>query len=242
MKKVKLGNVVRLTLIPLLLAPLFLSSSCQTADPTPETSASPDAAAISLPEPRLEGDVSVEETLSQRRSVRAYASEPLALAKLGQLLWAAQGITGENRRYRTAPSAGALYPLELYALATNVEGLESGVYRYDPAAHALEPHRSTADPAALTEAALGQTWVEDGAAVLIFAAIYARTTQKYGARGRQYVHMEAGHAAQNVYLQATALELGTVAVGAFDDAAVKRVVGLADDEEPLYLMPAGHLR
>lgn len=241
MSRAKFGNVVRLTLIMLLLASLSLSSSCQTAEPTPETSASPDAV-IPLPEPRLESDVSVEETLAQRRSVREYTSEPLTLAELGQLLWAAQGITGENRRYRTAPSAGALYPLELYAWVSNVNGLESGVYRYEPSSHALTRHRTTIDTAALTEAALGQTWVEDGAAVLIFSAVYERTTQKYGARGRQYVHMEAGHAAQNVYLQAAALELGTVAVGAFDDAAIKRAVGLADGEVPLYLMPVGYLR
>jgi SagB-type dehydrogenase family enzyme len=95
---------------------------------------------------------------------------------------------------------------------------------------------------ALAEAAVGQSWVEQGAAVLVFVGIYERTTAKYGSRGRQYVHMEAGHAAQNVYLQATALDLGTVAVGAFDDAAVQRVIGLGADEVPLYLMPVGHLR
>lgn len=242
MSRTTFGNVVRLTLIMLLLASLSLSSSCQTAEPTPETSASPDAAVIPLPEPRLQSDVSIEETLAQRRSVREYTSEPLTLAELGQLLWAAQGITGENRRYRTAPSAGALYPLELYAWVSNVNGLDAGVYRYEPPSHALTRHRTTSDTAALTEAALGQTWVGDGAAVLVFAAVYERTTQKYGARGRQYVHMEAGHASQNVYLQAAALELGTVAVGAFDDAAVRRAAGLTDDEVPLYLMPVGPLR
>jgi SagB-type dehydrogenase family enzyme len=93
----------------------------------------------------------------------------------------------------------------------------------------------------LARAALGQEWIEDGAIVLTFAAVYERTTQKYGARGRQYVHMELGHAAQNVYLQAEALDLGTVAIGAFDEGEVRRVTGMANDEVPLYLMPVGPL-
>ncbi len=197
--------------------------------------------ARSLQEPAYDGTVSVEATLRRRRSVREYAARPLTLAEVGQLLWAAQGITGDNGRYRTAPSAGGLYPLEFYVVAGDVRDLAPGVYRYEPADHVLRPVSEGDVRSVLASAALEQTWVEEGAAVLVVAGVYERTTQKYGERGRRYVHMEAGHAAQNVYLQATALDLGTVTVGAFHEDEVQRVVGLAEDEMPLYLMPVGPL-
>jgi SagB-type dehydrogenase family enzyme len=199
------------------------------------------AESVALPEPRTNSETSVEGALSRRRSVREYSDDPLTLSEVGQLLWAAQGITGDNQRYRAAPSAGALYPLELYVAAKKVEDLAPGVYRYRPDSHALVPVIEGDVGAALARAALGQEWIEDGAIVLTFAAVYERTTQKYGARGRQYVHMELGHAAQNVYLQAEALDLGTVAIGAFDEGEVRRVTGMANDEVPLYLMPVGPL-
>ncbi|MGC9397843.1 MAG: SagB/ThcOx family dehydrogenase [Anaerolineae bacterium] len=221
---------------------LLLSASACTSSGDSSRATLSSTTSFPLPDPRLEGDLSVEAALAARRSVRSYARQPLSLADLGQLLWAAQGISGANRRYRTAPSAGALYPLELYAVVGDVEELDAGVYHYDPAAHALTQVKRSDVRAALSRAALGQAWVEEGAVVLVFAAVYERTTGKYGTRGRQYVHMEAGHASQNVYLQATALELGTVAVGAFDDNEVQRVVGLSDDERPLYLMPVGRRR
>lgn len=237
----KPGYVQAFIRVGLMIVSVLSSSSCEPAEvdaPTTE----PTAATIPLPEPRLESDTSVEAALEARRSVREYTGELLTLADLGQLLWAAQGVTGANQRYRTAPSAGALYPLDLYAVVGDVADLAAGVYRYEPASHALTRVGEIDSRAALAGAALGQAWVEEGAAVLVFAAVYDRTTRKYGSRGRQYVHLEAGHAAQNVYLQAVALNLGTVTVGAFNDEEVKRVVGLAGDEEPLYLMPVGHLR
>jgi SagB-type dehydrogenase family enzyme len=222
--------------------PVALLLSACGGDATPvASSTTPPSDALPLPEPAYDGDVSVEAALRERRSVRDYAARPLTLAEVGQLLWAAQGITGDNQRYRTAPSAGALYPLELYVVAGDVRDLDPGVYRYRPAGHALEPIAGGDVRPALAGAALEQTWVEEGAVVLVVAGVYERTTQKYGERGRQYVHMEAGHAAQNVYLQAAALELGTVAVGAFRDDEVQRVVGLAPDEVPLYLLPVGPL-
>lgn len=224
-----------------LICVLLLPSSCESSKITAPV-AEPSRVSIPLPEPRLEGDTSVEAALAARRSVREYTGAPLTLADLGQLLWAAQGVTGANQRYRTAPSAGALYPLSLYVVVGDVDDLATGVYRYVPSSHGLMEIGQTDQREALAEAAVGQSWVEQGAAVLVFVGIYERTTAKYGSRGRQYVHMEAGHAAQNVYLQATALDLGTVAVGAFDDAAVQRVIGLGADEVPLYLMPVGHLR
>ncbi|MBN1402573.1 MAG: SagB/ThcOx family dehydrogenase [Anaerolineae bacterium] len=195
---------------------------------------------IALPTPLARGALSVEEALRLRRSMRDYADEPLSLSEVAQCLWAAQGIT-DPRGYRTAPSAGATYPLELYLLAGEVDGLEPGLYRYLPAQHGLVPGRSGDLRDDLASAALGQAWVRRAPACLVFAAAFERTTARYGHRGRQYVHMEAGHAAQNVYLQAAALGLGTVAVGAFEDSQVQALLDLPADQELLYLMPVGIL-
>jgi len=206
-----------------------------------------EAEVIELPEPRRSGTLSVEEAIQRRRSIRAYREEPLTLSHLSQLLWAAQGITDERRGYRAAPSAGALYPLELYVVVgeggVEMEGgfLEAGVYHYQPQNHALRFLLSGDLRRELASVALGQMFIADAPAVIVFTAIYERTTSRYGSRGRRYVHLEAGHAAQNVYLQAEALELGTVVVGAFQDGRVKELLEL-DREEPLYLMPIGHPR
>ncbi len=195
---------------------------------------------IELPRPQTTGTVSVEEALQSRRSVREFARQALTLDELSQLLWAAQGIS--QGRFRTTPSAGALYPLEVAVAVRNVEGLEAGVYRYDPATHDLTVVRSGNVLRSLARAAIGQAWVEGGAIALVFAAVYDRTTTKYGERGSRYVHMEAGHAAQNVYLQAEAMGLGTVVVGAFRGGAVKDLLQLESDEEPLTIMPVGRPR
>jgi SagB-type dehydrogenase family enzyme len=210
-------------------------SGAGTAPP----SGSGGAATVDLPAPRSRGPLSLEEAIGSRRSVRAYAAEPLSLDEVGQLLWAAQGVTDPVAGSRSAPSAGALYPLEVFLVAGSVTGLGPGVYRYLPAAHALEPTLAVDPRQALYGAALSQQWVADAPAVLIIAGVFARTTGKYGERGRRYVYLEAGHAAQNVCLQATALGLGTVSVGAFQDGAVRRAVGMGVSEEPIYLMPVG---
>jgi SagB-type dehydrogenase family enzyme len=194
---------------------------------------------VSLPEPRLRGPLSVEEALAQRRSVREYADAPLTVDQLSQLLWSAQGITERKYGLRTAPSAGALYPLEVYVAVEHVDGLRTGVYRYVPRQHRLEIVLDRSVRAQLCRDALSQSAVADAPVTLAFAAVFARTTRKYGERGRRYVYMEVGHAAENVYLQAVALGLGTVAIGAFDDGSVKRTLGMRGDEEPLYLMPVG---
>lgn len=187
--------------------------------------------------------------MARRRSCREYVDEPISLADVGQVLWAAQGITGSDLPRRTAPSAGATYPIEVYLAAGRVQGLTPGVYRYVPASHALDPvsEGSVAAESArgdvraqLAGAALGQEFLAQAAAVLIIAAAPERTTERYGSRGKRYVHMEAGHVAQNVSLQATALRLGTVVVAAFRDEDVRRVAGMG--EEPLCLMPLGHPR
>ena len=192
---------------------------------------------IPLSAPRHEGRTSLEKVLFQRRSVREFKKRPLALAELSQLLWSAQGITHPGS-YKTAPSAGALYPLEIYVLVGNVTGLDSGMYKYLPQKHVLVKITSDDKRLTLRHAALDQPSVSEAGMVLIFCAVYERTTWKYGKRGIRYVHMEAGHAAQNVYLQAVSLQLGTVVLGAFDDNGVKEVLALRE-EEPLYLMPVG---
>lgn len=203
---------------------------------------SKDSAVIKLPEPTLKGKVTVEEALALRRSIRSYAETPLRLAELSQVLWAAYGTSLQAHGFnlKTAPSAGACYPLELYAVVGNVTGLAPGVYRYDADAHTLKLVASGDRRADLARAALGQRFLAQAPASIAYSAVYERTTRRYGQRGRErYVPMDLGHSAENVYLQCVALGLGTVAVGAFDDAAVKRVIGLPEAEEPLYLMPLG---
>jgi SagB-type dehydrogenase family enzyme len=191
---------------------------------------------VALP-PRLEGGRALERALAERRSVREFAPGALTLPQVAQLLWAAQGTTAGGRR--TAPSAGALYPLEVYLVAGEVRGLAPGVYRYLPAKHALQQLLAGDMRQSLCDAALAQACVAAGAAAVVFTAVERRTTRKYGSRGVRYVHIEVGHAAQNLALQAAALGLGGVTVGAFDDAAVARLLHLPRGEAPLYLMPLG---
>ncbi|UCE85090.1 MAG: SagB/ThcOx family dehydrogenase [Deltaproteobacteria bacterium] len=198
-------------------------------------------AGVALPPPIRSGGTSVEDALARRRSVRAYADAPLRLAAVSQLVWAAQGITDPDG-LRTAPSAGALYPLEVYLVAGSVTGLRSGVYRYDPRRHRLLLHAAGDPRKALSDAALEQEWVAEAPVVLVLAAVYERSAHKYGERAPRYVHIEVGHAAQNVYLQAVALELGTVMVGAFHDRALKEVLRLPSEVEPLGVMPVGKPR
>jgi SagB-type dehydrogenase family enzyme len=194
---------------------------------------------IKLPEPRYESETSVEEALSKRRSIRDYSGENLTLNEVSQLLWAAQGITAPPWGGRTAPSAGALYPLELYVVVGDVEGIDKGVYKYSREEHELEKVKEGDIRAELAEAAVGQECVRDAAIDIVFTAVYERTTRKYGERGIRYVHMEAGHAAQNVYLQAVSLDLGTVVTGAFMDDRVKELVNAGEQEKTLYIMPVG---
>lgn len=197
---------------------------------------------VQLPKPKLDGPVSVEQALLTRRSVREFAAGPLHLEEVAQVLWSAQGITSSSPPgLRTAPSAGALYPLEVLLLAGDVEGLAPGIYRYRPHEHALMALVEGDRRSSLAEAALAQDWIAEAACVLVLAAIYARTTGKYGERGERYVHMEVGHVGQNVCLQARALGLGTTMVGAFDDRAVQQLLDLEAEERPLGLLPLGRL-
>ncbi len=191
---------------------------------------------ISLPEPVRSGEKSLEALLQQRRSVREYQQAALDLSAIGQLLWAAQGIT-DPQGFRTAPSAGALYPLELYVVSGNVDGLSPGVYHYHPNKHRLQQTATGDLRHILARAALDQPWVKAAAAVVVITAVYDRTTRKYGERGIRYVHMEIGHAAQNLFLQAEALGLAAVVVGAFEDDAVATALKLPTDVQPLMLIP-----
>lgn len=197
---------------------------------------------IELPEPKFDSQTSIEEALLQRMSVRNFTEQPLTLKQVSQLLWSAQGITTrpDGRKGRTAPSAGATYPLEIYLAVRNVEGLEPGVYRFIPQGHKLEKILTGNVHPQLSQAALGQPWVAQAPINIIIGAIYERTTAKYGDRGTRYVHMEVGHVGQNISLQVIGLDLGTVVVGAFNDNEVKKIVNLAENVVPLYIMPVGY--
>ena len=193
---------------------------------------------VKLPEPILRGKYSLEEILKRRKSVRKFTDKLLTLREISQILWATQGLRDEEG-FRTAPSAGALYPLEVYLLSAKVENLEPGLYRYVPRDHKLAFELRGDLRKDLWRAALEQDCILEAPATVIISAIFERTTRKYGDRGIRYVFLDAGHAAQNLYLEATALDLGTVAVGAFYDEEVKRVLHLREKETPIYLMPVG---
>ncbi len=209
------------------------ANTTHNASATTQPSLTPPSA-YPLPEPKTSGPVSLEAALQSRRSRRDFTSQELDPSEISQLLWAAQGIT-DRRGFRTAPSAGALYPLELYIVTVD------GVFHYQPQKHALEVIRGGDLREPLHDAALGQDPVLEAPLVLVIAAVYERTQVKYGPeRSPRYVHLEAGHAAQNVLLQAAALDLGAVPIGAFYDARVQAVLGLPADHQPLYLIPIGH--
>ncbi|MEA3399908.1 MAG: SagB/ThcOx family dehydrogenase [Armatimonadota bacterium] len=191
---------------------------------------------IDLPEPDTSGDMSVEEAIAQRRSVRQFADRDLSAEQVGQLAWAAQGITDPRQGFRASPSAGATYPMELYLVTPD------GVHHYLPREHAVETRKREDVRADLAAAALGQDFVGTAPLDIVVAAVYQRTMQRYGDRGRRYVHMEAGHIGQNIHLQAEAMGLASVPVGAFDDAGVARTLGLPTDQEPLYIIPVGYPR
>lgn len=187
---------------------------------------------------RQQGNVPVEHCIRWRRSVRGFRDRTLTEYELGQLLWAAQGVTATDGK-RAVPSAGALYPLELYVVSDNVGGLASGVYRYSPASHELLVVAAGHQREKLVDAARGQEWIASAPAVVCVAAVFERTMVKYGSRGRCYVYMEAGHAAESLMLQAVALGLATTMVGAFNDEQVKHLLRLAPNETPLCLLPVG---
>lgn len=195
-----------------------------------------------LPDPIQDGKMSVETAITRRRTVRSFTSKPLKKETLSQLLYAAQGITGARGFKRAAPSGGALYPLDLYAVVgeKGVEGLDAGVYRYVPSGHRIEIVSSGDKREALARASLRQMWMAAAPVILVITAEYARICTKYGERGVRYAMIEAGHAGQNIFLQAEAMGLKAGIVGAFQDEQVLRVMGIPQKHEPLSLMPVGY--
>jgi SagB-type dehydrogenase family enzyme len=191
---------------------------------------------IKLPKPKEKGIISIEETLNKRRSVRDYKKGALSLEQVSQLLWAG---SGKNLFRKTAPSAGATYPLEIYLVVGEVEGLEAGIYHYSSLKHCLKSRKEEDIQRRMSRAALGQEMIEEAPICIVIAADYGRTTGHYGQRGNRYVHIEVGHVGQNVSLQAISLNLGTVMIGAFGDEEVKEVLGIK--EEPLYIIPVGKI-
>ena len=192
---------------------------------------------ITLPTPRTTGPVSLEAAIAQRRSVRRYAPEDLNLEQIGQLLWALQGITGSGSSQRTPPSAGGRHPLVVYVCRAD------GIYRYHPEGHHLTLHLEQDVREELVHAAYRQKFIAEAPCVFAISAIFERTTQRYGDRGEtRYVPMDVGHAAENLLLQAVALGLASVPVGAFHDAGVKEALALPAEQEPVYLLPVGYPR
>jgi SagB-type dehydrogenase family enzyme len=188
-----------------------------------------------LPAPVTDGATSLERAIAERRSIREFRADPLPLGTLGQLLWAAQGVTSADGK-RAAPSAGALYPLELYVVTAGE------VLHYLPDGHRIE-RRAVADlRPRLRDAAFGQRHVGAAPVVIVLAAAEERTTRKYGARGIAFAEREAGHAAQNILLQAAARGLAAVPVGSVDPARAAHVLGLPADQDVRYLIPVGTRR
>ena len=246
MKEIEKGDKIKQRLMKIKLNPIFIAGALVTILGViflwfylpHEQKEIMNKVEISLPPPHKASNTSLEEVLWKRRSIRDFKQEAINLKEVSQLLWAAQGITDPSGK-RTAPSAGALYPLEVYLVARDVEELEPGVYKYVPKDHKLIKILKKDISQELAQAALGQSHVQEASANLVFTAVFKRTADKYGERGIRYVYMEVGHASENVYLQAESLDLGTVSVGAFHDEELKSILTLAAEETPLYIMPVG---
>ena len=188
---------------------------------------------IQLPAPRLKGEMSLEECIQKRRSIRSFEPRKLTLQEISQLLWAMQGITDERRGLRAAPSAGALYPLEIYLVK------DDGVYHYEPHGHRLEVLGTKDVRDELVSAALRQSSVRQAAVNFVICAVYERVTTRYGEKGVRFTDMEAGHAAQNLHLEAVALGLASVPVGAFMEEGVAKALSLPKGHRPIYILPVG---
>jgi SagB-type dehydrogenase family enzyme len=195
-----------------------------------------------LPDPQFEGDVSLERAIRTRRTIRSFGGKALSLRQISQLLWASQGITETGGFKRAAPSAGALYPMDIYAVAGAgcVEGLDPGVYHYEPEGHSISFGKGEDARRDVARASLRQTWMAQAPLNLIITAEYSRITGKYGQRGIRYAMIEAGHIGQNIFLQAQAMGLAAGIVGAFDDERLIRVMGIQETHEPLLIMPVGY--
>ncbi|MBU0533554.1 MAG: SagB/ThcOx family dehydrogenase [Candidatus Omnitrophica bacterium] len=191
---------------------------------------------IYLPQPADRSKISLEEAITKRRSKRDFSNKELSIKEISQLLWAAQGITGKSgdSRLRAVPSAGALYPLEIYLLS------KYGFFHYVPNGHTLEILGSKDLRTKLAFSSLGQTSVEHAAVDIVICGVSTRITDKYGGRGITYMYIEAGHVAQNIQLQAVVLGLGSVSIGAFNDEEVDKILALPEGCQSLYIVPVGY--
>jgi len=196
---------------------------------------------IHLPPPSQEGGMSLTEAISRRKSIRYFASQLISQLQLSQILWATQGTTDSPWGHRTVPSAGATYPLEVFVVCggNGIEEIGDGIYHYNIDSHSLVQHHQGDVRVQLAKAALDQEFIHQAPVDIVICAEYERTLRRYGVRGERYVHIEVGHAGQNIYLQATALGLATVVVGAFNDEQVRQALGLDKRYKTLYIMPVG---
>jgi len=195
-----------------------------------------------LPDPMIDGDVSLERTIHQRRTIRSFEGRALTLKQLSQLFWSAQGITGAGGFKRAAPSAGALYPMDIYGVIGRdcIEKLDAGIYLYEPADHSISLVKEGDFRRDVAIASLGQMWMAHAPLTLVITAEYSRITVKYRQRGIRYAMMEAGHIGQNIFLQSEAMGLAAGIVGAFEDQEVIQVMGGKKAHEPLLIMPVGY--
>lgn len=193
-----------------------------------------------LPAAALGAEVTLRRTLEARRSTRDFSTSPLRLDQLAALLWAAQGITSPGG-LRTAPSAGAIYPLRSYFLSFRVQGLAAGFYGYDVEARSLTMLAAGNKQAHLVKACSDQQCVQECAGALLLTAWYGRVRREFGALAEKLVAIEAGHIGQNWHLQASALALGSLSLGNFDATALKMLLPIPQDEEPIYLLLAGRV-
>jgi len=187
----------------------------------------------------LKSSTSIKEAIKNRRSVRDYKDDPLTIQDVTQLLFAAQGTTNPENNLRATPSAGATYPIEIYLVAGNVTKLEPGIYKYKNQTNELLKITNGDKRKKLCNATLSQPCVKNSTAVIVICTVLQRTIQKYGEQAKKYVYMEVGAVAENIYLQAESLNIGTVFVGAFNDNKVKNIINAETDEEPLCIMPLG---
>ena len=242
---ITIKRILLLAGISILILSLVPMIGCMEQDPDGPARKEPannltDGTVHDLPDPIRDSEFTLEEAFRQRRSVREYTDEYVSLSCLSQILWATQGISDAQRGFRTVPSAGALYPLNVRVISSRVEDLPVGVYLYDPESHRLILIDDEDRTQEVYEAALSQNPVKQAAFNIIIAADYDITATRYGGRAERYVHLEAGHAGQNLSLQAVACGLATVPIGAFDDDRLGELSGLSEDETPLYLFPVGH--
>ena len=221
-----------------------ISSVIQSLPSRPsQYKAYPGASMIKLPKPEYRGII-LEEAIRERRSARKYSSKPVNLQQLSQLLFAAQGVNGKSygTELRTVPSAGALYPFEIYLVVNRVQGLEPGIYHYNVLEHELELVKSGKFGSKITNAGLKQDMLGKAAVTFVLSAIFDRTRHKYGERGFRYIYIEAGHISQNIYLQSISLGLGSVVVGAFHDDKVNKIIDVDGKKEAaIYLHAVGAL-